>query len=139
MVESIDIFGNSKFWLDSVFKYLFVLDMKCKINYFSFFFPATCCETIWFPRRTNVEKPHLTASLWLYCGAHGMRYVTYLFNQLFVYNSISRNFIYFYFLGFGCQFFHVKEIMATLLCQNESCCIFHWKNFTLWPFYSKML
>lgn len=34
---------------------------------------ASCCETIWFPRETNVEKPHLTASLWLYCGAHGMR------------------------------------------------------------------
>lgn len=34
---------------------------------------ASCCETIWFPRTTNVDKPHLTASLWLYCGAHGMR------------------------------------------------------------------
>ena len=34
---------------------------------------ASCCETIWFPRRTNPDKPHLTASLWLYCGAHGMR------------------------------------------------------------------
>ena len=34
---------------------------------------ATGCETIWFPRTTNDEKPHLTASLWLYCGAHGMR------------------------------------------------------------------
>ena len=34
---------------------------------------ATCCETIWFPRSTNIDKPHLTASLWLYCGAHGMR------------------------------------------------------------------
>ena len=21
----------------------------------------------------NADKPHLTASLWLYCGAHGMR------------------------------------------------------------------
>jgi hypothetical protein len=34
---------------------------------------ATNCETIWFPRMTNIDKPHLTASLWLYCGAHGMR------------------------------------------------------------------
>merc|ERR1719369_571617 len=35
---------------------------------------ASCCETIWFPRRmANADKPHLTASLWLYCGAHGMR------------------------------------------------------------------
>ena len=34
---------------------------------------ASGCETIWFPRVTNEEKPHLTASLWLYCGAHGMR------------------------------------------------------------------
>lgn len=34
---------------------------------------ASCCETIWFPRQTNRDKPHLTASLWLYCGAHGMR------------------------------------------------------------------
>jgi hypothetical protein len=34
---------------------------------------ASCCESIWFPRATNPEKPHLTASLWLYCGAHGMR------------------------------------------------------------------
>merc|ERR1712223_2024344 len=33
-----------------------------------------CCETIWFPRGMgNADKPHLTASLWLYCGAHGMR------------------------------------------------------------------
>lgn len=34
---------------------------------------ASGCETIWFPREANQEKPHLTASLWLYCGAHGMR------------------------------------------------------------------
>ena len=34
---------------------------------------ASGCETIWFPRDTNEEKPHLTASLWLYCGVHGMR------------------------------------------------------------------
>ena len=34
---------------------------------------ASCCETIWFPRMANADKPHLTASLWLYCGAHGMR------------------------------------------------------------------
>ncbi len=34
---------------------------------------ASCCETIWFPRQANADKPHLTASLWLYCGAHGMR------------------------------------------------------------------
>ncbi|XP_040571895.1 LOW QUALITY PROTEIN: guanine nucleotide exchange factor subunit Rich [Lepeophtheirus salmonis] len=31
------------------------------------------CETIWFPKDTNLEKPHLTASLWLYCGSHGMK------------------------------------------------------------------
>ena len=34
---------------------------------------ASCCETIWFPRDMDPDKPHLTASLWLYCGAHGMK------------------------------------------------------------------
>ena len=34
---------------------------------------ASCCETIWFPREMDPDKPHLTASLWLYCGAHGMK------------------------------------------------------------------
>lgn len=35
---------------------------------------ASGCETIWFPRAAgHTDKPHLTASLWLYCGAHGMR------------------------------------------------------------------
>ncbi len=34
---------------------------------------ASGCETIWFPREMDPDKPHLTASLWLYCGSHGMR------------------------------------------------------------------
>lgn len=34
---------------------------------------ASNCETIWFPRLTNLKKPHLTGSLWLYCGSLGMK------------------------------------------------------------------
>jgi len=31
------------------------------------------CEQVWLPRRPCRLKPHLTLSLWLYCGAAGMR------------------------------------------------------------------
>jgi len=31
------------------------------------------CEQVWLPRQACMNKPHLTLSLWLYCGAAGMK------------------------------------------------------------------
>ncbi|PNF21795.1 Guanine nucleotide exchange factor subunit Rich [Cryptotermes secundus] len=33
---------------------------------------ASRVENVWVPRKSRREKPHLTESLWLFCGAHGM-------------------------------------------------------------------
>ncbi|XP_030754447.1 guanine nucleotide exchange factor subunit Rich isoform X2 [Sitophilus oryzae] len=34
---------------------------------------ASCVENVWVPAITHQEKAHLTESLWLFCGSHGMR------------------------------------------------------------------
>ncbi|CAH2013065.1 unnamed protein product [Acanthoscelides obtectus] len=34
---------------------------------------AGCVENVWVPGKRRADKPHLTESLWLFCGAHGMR------------------------------------------------------------------
>lgn len=34
---------------------------------------ASCVENVWVPARRKADKVHLTESLWLFCGAHGMR------------------------------------------------------------------
>ena len=31
------------------------------------------CEQVWLPRQPCMVKPHLTLSLWLYCGSAGMK------------------------------------------------------------------
>lgn len=34
---------------------------------------ASCVESVWAARCASSEQPHLTAALWLWCGALGMR------------------------------------------------------------------
>ena len=34
---------------------------------------ASNVENLWIPREFKKEKPHLTETVWLFCGAHGMR------------------------------------------------------------------
>ncbi|KAG5887614.1 hypothetical protein JTB14_002623 [Gonioctena quinquepunctata] len=34
---------------------------------------ASCVENVWVPGQRRLDKAHLTETLWLFCGAHGMR------------------------------------------------------------------